>query len=126
MTNSIESNAQMFNEIMTRIDNLQLEDKIYISEKTIKFTLKKINGQIFENLQIVEIPANYTVLDLKKRLSARDQIPNKWISLLYRGKPLKDEQLLEQYNLNYESTIYMAIIAGINNYFVTNKRHISK
>ena len=122
--------------IMTKLEKLNIDE---ITNKTIKFTLKKVKTNDIGESKIMEIPDTHTVLDLKTSLGISERIPAKWIHLMLNGRMLNNQQVISHVFADVDkiysdyNVIYM-VVATRNTgyicikdiYFGTNQRFQSK
>lgn len=67
-----------------------------------------INGLYSKSLS-VEIPYDYTVGNLKEKISSLSKIPANWFSLSFWGKPLDFSKLVTSYNIAQGSAVTFSI-----------------
>jgi len=94
--------------ILKRDPDEDVDDKI--PENTnIKFTLKKVKNGGLGEPRFMEIPSSFTVLDLKNRLVTVEDLPTKWMRLIYAGTELRDECPMKKYNFTINNVVFLAI-----------------
>eukprot|EP01047_Picozoa_sp_COSAG01_P033389 COSAG01_NODE_2454_length_7673_cov_68.907314_2_plen_1063_part_00 len=74
-------------------------------EKIFKIKIKTLTGKTIT----LEVKSAYTIWQVKLQIQDKERIPLDQQNLVYRGRELKDQRTLAEYNIEKESTLHMVL-----------------